>query len=137
MFNDDEQAVLGQLITRLREQGSVPANTVTLSPGLLNALGIDVSEQAVRWPPGCDPLSASVILSELQARGFRDLVSLDVLPVVGSTNDWLRSQAVNGLSRRVVTAECQLAGKGRLGRQWSTPVGGSIALSLGVRPSGR
>ncbi|MCR9161004.1 MAG: biotin--[acetyl-CoA-carboxylase] ligase [Nannocystaceae bacterium] len=53
---------------------------------------------------------------------------------LGSTNDraasWLREGGPHGL---VVTAETQSAGRGRNGRSWSSPPGGNLYVSVGLR----
>lgn len=53
---------------------------------------------------------------------------------LGSTNDraaaWLREGGPHGL---VVTADTQSAGRGRNGRVWSSPPGGNLYVSLGLR----
>ncbi len=54
---------------------------------------------------------------------------------VASTNAEARSLAVNGASEgTVVIAESQTAGRGRLGRRWSSPVGRGLLLSVLFRP---
>jgi BirA family biotin operon repressor/biotin-[acetyl-CoA-carboxylase] ligase len=53
---------------------------------------------------------------------------------LGSTNDraaqWLRDGGPHGL---VVTAGAQSAGRGRNGRVWSSPPGGNLYVSIGLR----
>ena len=53
---------------------------------------------------------------------------------LGSTNDraaqWLREGGPHGL---VVTADAQSAGRGRNGRVWSSPSGGNLYVSVGLR----
>ncbi len=53
---------------------------------------------------------------------------------LGSTNDraalWLREGGPHGL---VVTADTQSAGRGRNGRVWSSPAGGNLYVSMGLR----
>ena len=53
---------------------------------------------------------------------------------IGSTNDraaaWLREGGPHGL---LVTADTQSAGRGRNGRVWSSPPGGNLYASLGLR----
>lgn len=53
---------------------------------------------------------------------------------VDSTNDraaqWLREGGPHGL---VVTAQTQRAGRGRNGRVWSSPAGGNLYVSVGLR----
>jgi len=56
------------------------------------------------------------------------------LPTVGSTNERARQLAENGAAHgTLVTADEQTAGRGRQGRQWSTPPGVAIAASLVLR----
>jgi BirA family transcriptional regulator, biotin operon repressor / biotin---[acetyl-CoA-carboxylase] ligase len=54
---------------------------------------------------------------------------------LGSTNDralsWLSERAPDGA---VVTADAQTAGRGRLGRRWSSPPGRDLYASVIVRP---
>ncbi len=54
---------------------------------------------------------------------------------VGSTNDLAKEMARQGAPEGLlVLAEQQTAGKGRLGRSWTTPPGAAIAMSLVLRP---
>jgi BirA family transcriptional regulator, biotin operon repressor / biotin---[acetyl-CoA-carboxylase] ligase len=58
------------------------------------------------------------------------------LPQVGSTNDlaleWLQQDAATG--SMVITDE-QITGRGRLGRQWYSPPGSALFVSMILRPS--
>ncbi|MDZ7669632.1 MAG: biotin--[acetyl-CoA-carboxylase] ligase [Gammaproteobacteria bacterium] len=80
-----------------------------------------------------DPLSAEEIRRGLSRRARNWLVSLEVLPVVGSTNAELMERArhapVNG---SLYTAELQLSGRGRRGRRWMSPFGANLAISMGI-----
>lgn len=59
---------------------------------------------------------------------------ITILPLVGSTNDELKKMAASGApSGTVLLAECQTAGKGRLGRTFFSPPGGYY-MSLLLRP---
>jgi len=54
---------------------------------------------------------------------------------VGSTNDLAKQLARSGAPEGlVVLADEQVAGKGRLGRSWTTPKGSALAMSLVLRP---
>jgi len=62
------------------------------------------------------------------------------LDEVGSTNTYLAA-AVNAVDQQnewpdfsVVATDNQVAGKGRLGRDWSAPAGASLAVSVVLRP---
>ena len=58
------------------------------------------------------------------------------LTVTDSTNNVLKQMAHDGApSGTVVTADCQTAGKGRLGRSFASPAGKGIYLSYLMRPS--
>ncbi|WP_430461199.1 bifunctional biotin--[acetyl-CoA-carboxylase] ligase/biotin operon repressor BirA [Thalassolituus sp. LLYu03] len=62
---------------------------------------------------------------------------LDVLLDVGSTNTYLFERASDHMGKRyAVLAEKQVAGRGRRGRQWVSPFGKNIYLSLLVSFSG-
>lgn len=54
---------------------------------------------------------------------------------LGSTNDEANRLAVGGAAEgEVVIADCQTAGRGRLDRQWESPAGKNIYLSIILRP---
>ena len=62
---------------------------------------------------------------------------LDVVDRVGSTNAELLAAAAQGApAGAVLVAEHQDAGRGRLGRDWVTPPGAGIAVSVLLRPRG-
>jgi BirA family biotin operon repressor/biotin-[acetyl-CoA-carboxylase] ligase len=55
----------------------------------------------------------------------------------GSTNaDLLAQAAAGGAAGTVLVAEAQTAGKGRLGRSWSSAPGASLTFSVLLRPAG-
>jgi BirA family biotin operon repressor/biotin-[acetyl-CoA-carboxylase] ligase len=63
--------------------------------------------------------------------------SVEVLPEVGSTNAYLQSAAADPASTgRVVIAEHQVAGRGRLDRGWEAPPRSGLTMSVLVRPDG-
>jgi BirA family biotin operon repressor/biotin-[acetyl-CoA-carboxylase] ligase len=59
---------------------------------------------------------------------------LDVVDETASTNADLLARAASGedIDKAVLVAEHQTAGRGRHGRQWSTPARSGLALSVGV-----
>jgi BirA family biotin operon repressor/biotin-[acetyl-CoA-carboxylase] ligase len=81
-----------------------------------------------------DTLSAELIQSGLDTSFVgRDLF---FLPETGSTNDEANRLARAGAPEgTVVIADHQTAGRGRLDRQWLSPAGSSLLLSLVFRPS--
>jgi BirA family biotin operon repressor/biotin-[acetyl-CoA-carboxylase] ligase len=64
---------------------------------------------------------------------FSDIRLLDE---IDSTNRYLLAQAAAGAAEGLVAAaEHQTAGRGRLGRTWIAPPGGSLLMSMLLRPS--
>jgi BirA family biotin operon repressor/biotin-[acetyl-CoA-carboxylase] ligase len=101
----------------------------------LRALGIDVQALARRGYRLAKPvelLDAGRIRTELSAQSAAHLRGLELLFDVDSTNTRLLACAAPppGMAD-VCLAELQHAGRGRLGRRWIAPFGGSLAMSLG------
>jgi BirA family biotin operon repressor/biotin-[acetyl-CoA-carboxylase] ligase len=84
-------------------------------------------------PPARPPLDASVLRAGLVGPdlGWR---RLDVVEETGSTNADLlaRAEAGDDIDGRVLIAEHQTAGRGRLGRHWLAPPRSQLAMSIGV-----
>jgi BirA family transcriptional regulator, biotin operon repressor / biotin---[acetyl-CoA-carboxylase] ligase len=101
----------------------------------LRAMGIEVQALARRGYCLADPvelLDAHRIRAELGEAGRSHLHRLELLFEVDSTNTRLLSSAPPPPSTAdVCVSELQHAGRGRLGRRWFAPFGGSIAMSLG------
>ena len=91
-----------------------------------------VAADHARLDDDIDLLAAPSIRSALDARAAAWLRELDIRPCIDSTNTALLAQA---RSRRihgcVLTAEMQTAGRGRRGREWLSPFGRNLALSVG------
>ncbi|MBY0377677.1 MAG: bifunctional biotin--[acetyl-CoA-carboxylase] ligase/biotin operon repressor BirA [Gammaproteobacteria bacterium] len=59
-----------------------------------------------------------------------DRVDIEVLEKIDSTNQYLKTQLNNANRVKVCIAEMQTQGRGRLNRQWHSPFGKNIYLSL-------
>ncbi len=83
-----------------------------------------------RIRPALDP---ALILSEL-AKTSSKWLDIKVFDQVESTNDLAISQLSNTSSDEVfaITADEQLKGRGRLQREWHSPFGAGIALSVAI-----
>lgn len=57
-------------------------------------------------------------------------VALDIIPVINSTNQYLLDNLAALSSGNACVAEFQQAGRGRRGRQWFSPFGSNLYLSL-------
>ena len=126
------------LLQRLSAGGRVPVAESGLSRAQAAELGLGLTDDTLHWPAGCAPLDDAAIAHAFRAatKGAERSgeVLVHVFSAIGSTNDWLKERSVDqGIAGHLATAECQTAGRGRLGRRWSSPVGGSIALSFGLQ----
>ncbi|MDN4502890.1 bifunctional biotin--[acetyl-CoA-carboxylase] ligase/biotin operon repressor BirA [Alteromonadaceae bacterium BrNp21-10] len=94
----------------------------------LSELGLDifsVSGKGYKLGRSVELLNADKIAALRHSNG-----GLDVLNVVGSTNDVIKSQLSNLHSGHVCLAEAQTAGRGRQGKVWVSPFGSSVYLSM-------
>ncbi|MCE7032011.1 biotin--[acetyl-CoA-carboxylase] ligase [Lysobacter sp. GX 14042] len=78
-----------------------------------------------------DPLDSDLILARLGPAVRARMASLDVQPQVDSTNaELLRRPMPEGGLAAVLLADSQQAGRGRRGKDWASPPGGNLYLSL-------
>lgn len=79
-----------------------------------------------------DKLSKSEILSRLDESSALNVI---VLKTVNSTNSYLKELAKNGTSNEtLVVADSQTNGRGRLGRDFFSPSGSGIYMSILLKP---
>jgi BirA family transcriptional regulator, biotin operon repressor / biotin---[acetyl-CoA-carboxylase] ligase len=117
-----------------RELG-VSRNAIWKAVRALRGLGLTihaVPHRGYRLPVLCEPLEAAAIRAALSAHVRRRIRRLEALWSVASTNAVLlgRNDLPPDLAD-ILVAEYQTAGRGRLGRSWIAPPGGSICLSIG------
>lgn len=97
-------------------------------------LGIAVETKAgqgYRIAGGLDLLDLDRIMLGLE-EGVRRIVGrVVVLDTIDSTNNYARSELCKERGWLAVLAESQTAGRGRLGREWVSPYGRNLYLSLG------
>ncbi len=102
----------------------------------LRDLGIDVQSiprQGYRLPHAVDLFDQTAIANSASAHARRALIRNDVLLNVDSTNRFVMdiAEPLEAGSAQLCVAELQNAGRGRRGRSWTAPFGGSICMSLG------
>jgi len=100
----------------------------------LRELGIDIESvrgKGYRLSTPCELLDGDAILACLQPRTRTAVGPLDIHLALDSTSNYLRARALGGAaSGMVCLAELQSAGRGRHGRQWVSPFGSNLYLSL-------
>ena len=100
----------------------------------LEGLGLEVHAvrgRGYRLAYPLELLDRAVIEAQLTQSARASLASIEILDELESTNTRLMSlppaEKVSGLA---CVAEYQTAGRGRIGRQWVSPFGGNICLSV-------
>ncbi|WP_218355423.1 bifunctional biotin--[acetyl-CoA-carboxylase] ligase/biotin operon repressor BirA [Alteromonas lipotrueiana] len=135
------QQILAQLADGQFHSGEIIAQQVGLSrtaiAGHISQLsdwGLDVFKvkgKGYRLNRPFTLLNAEYIKKHLNAKR---LAVIDIAPVLESTNSELKKRIANSREELAngdtVLAEIQTAGRGRHGRQWLAPVGGSLTFSM-------
>jgi BirA family transcriptional regulator, biotin operon repressor / biotin---[acetyl-CoA-carboxylase] ligase len=109
----------------------------SLPPSLtdtLASLGVNSSEAEFWLDDDIEVLSSAAVQERLTGSARTWLRDLRTVLLADSTNTRLMERAAHSaLDGIVMLAEAQSAGRGRRGREWYSPFGRSIALSLGLR----
>jgi BirA family biotin operon repressor/biotin-[acetyl-CoA-carboxylase] ligase len=78
-----------------------------------------------------EPLSKNLILDGMASPKRDRMTSLRIEPSLDSTNSALQRIPIAQQHGAVILAEQQTSGRGRRGRQWHSPIGKNLYLSLG------
>ncbi|MEC4750148.1 bifunctional biotin--[acetyl-CoA-carboxylase] ligase/biotin operon repressor BirA [Methylomicrobium sp. Wu6] len=98
---------------------------------LLGVRHAAVSGKGYRLSRPIELLDSAKILGHLDDKSRAKISRLEIHDQIDSTNTYLSSLArQNAPSGHVCLAERQIAGKGRRGRQWVSPYGSNILLSI-------
>ena len=101
---------------------------------LLRTLGFELQQGCLVLPTGIEYLDQAFIEQGLRTGDVPYHEQVLVNNCVGSTNKELLGLAIqHDISNTVMLAELQIAGCGRFGRAWQSPVGRNLALSMGAR----
>jgi BirA family biotin operon repressor/biotin-[acetyl-CoA-carboxylase] ligase len=142
LISDNQKKILSLLAdgefhsgAELAEALGVSRSAVWKQLNGLEFLGVQhaaVSGKGYRLPHPLELLDSAKILDYLDQEKNRALISgLEIHDQIDSTNSYLSSLArQNAPSGMICLAERQLAGKGRRGRQWISPYGSNILLSI-------
>jgi len=128
-LGNDQAVRLEAAVTALARDGRVVLDHLPAAP---EQLGLD-SDGVHAWlPEHVELLDADAIRARLGGRARDWLRALHVHRVIGSTSTRLAEESQTAtIAGRVHLAEVQLAGRGRRGRAWFSPLGGNLAVSLG------
>jgi len=90
-----------------------------------------ISGKGYRLERALELLDEHKILADTDIKARTSINTIEVLDQVHSTNTYLVAQALRGVpSGTICFAEQQTAGKGRRGRQWVSPYGNNIYMSI-------
>lgn len=122
---------------RLREPFGVSRMAVSKQVRALREKGYGIetgTRKGYRLLSEPDGLYPEMVLPRLQGTRFAE-GPYKALDVTSSTNDEIRTLAETGVAEgAMVTAEVQMAGRGRRGRTWFGQRGDSLMVSLLLRP---
>lgn len=97
---------------------------------VLSSLGLDifsVTGKGYRLAQPLTLLNSHKIREQLASNHTADL---EILNVIGSTNQYLKDKSIAIHNGHCCLAEAQTAGRGRHGRKWVSPYGASLYLSM-------
>jgi BirA family biotin operon repressor/biotin-[acetyl-CoA-carboxylase] ligase len=139
-FNPTKKALLRRLADGGFHSGATLARELGLTRTAvwalvheLESLGLEIHSvrgKGYRLTHPLELLDAGLIRAGLSDAAAASLASLEVHDQLDSTNNELQRGLRSATGSRVCLAECQTAGKGRIGRNWQSPFAGNICLSL-------
>ena len=101
---------------------------------LKKRFGLDIDAvrgRGYRLRERLDMFDVDAVLAQIPLPERDAISALHLHPLIDSTNSWLMQRGAEGEpSGSVCLAEYQLAGRGRHGRQWVSPFGRNVYLSL-------
>jgi len=119
-------------IAALARTLAVPADAIGAVPAMREAADAGINRTAsgeLLLARAFDKLDLQAVAQALPP-ATRSTFDIHVVDVTASTNADLMAAAARLPSGRVLVAELQTAGRGRRGRAWHAPLGGSLAFSL-------
>ena len=98
---------------------------------VLETLGLKVNEIPGRGYQLTQPIHLYEQNKILSAMSSTDLCEIEILPWIGSSNTYLQQKCKNkNLTKHFIFVESQINGKGRQGKQWSSPFGTNLYCSI-------
>ena len=132
----EQNAKLLQVCESIFETGEYVASTVA-EAARLASFGFEQRGSTLTLPAGIECLDRECIMQTLRDGGeMSNVRSIQLKNCVESTSqELLKGAREDSVAGSVVLAELQIAGRGRFGRDWYSPVGRNLAISLGARLS--
>lgn len=109
---------------------SLPAGALQADREALQALGLRYCAMDDHWGWPRAPQWLSLERLKSQARQRAPRLEVHYARLMGSTNDVAWARARRNGAPQLVLAEGQVAGRGRRGRHWRSPLGSGLYLSL-------
>ncbi len=101
----------------------------------LESMGVEyesVKGKGYRIKGGMELLSLEKIKDGLNKKVLAKLNTIEIVNTIDSTNSYIKQKYMSSPAQGYLCmAECQSAGKGRLGRKWISPFGANLYLSIG------
>lgn len=111
----------------LGEQFGISRTAIAKHIKALTALGLDIYSVSGK---GYRLASKLQLLNEAQIQQYaKRKLSIQILPVIDSTNAYLKANKSGLQQGHCILAEAQTAGKGRQGKPWHSPFGASLYMS--------
>lgn len=97
---------------------------------VLTSLGLDIYSLTGKGYRLAQPISLLDLAKIEQYLPAEQNVKIEVLNVIGSTNQYLKEKIAEISNGHICLAEAQTAGRGRHGRKWVSPFASSLYLSM-------
>lgn len=97
---------------------------------VLSSLGLDIFSVTGKGYCLAEPLTLLSVDKINDQLGSSHTAEIEVLNVIGSTNQYLKDKSMDLNSGHTCLAEAQTAGRGRHGRKWVSPYAASLYLSM-------
>ena len=114
----------------LGEQLGISRAAISKHINFLMELGLDIFSVTGKGYKLASPLQLLNVGKITALRQKETTTVLDVFNVIDSTNQYLKNKLINLNNGHACLAEAQTAGRGRHGRQWVSPFGASLYLSM-------
>ncbi|WP_299085047.1 bifunctional biotin--[acetyl-CoA-carboxylase] ligase/biotin operon repressor BirA [uncultured Paraglaciecola sp.] len=146
-MNKSSQLVQGNLLAILADSqfhsGEVLGKSLGISRAAisnhikeLSSLGLDIYKVTGKGYRVARPLTLLNLEKIKERVAGACTADIEVLNVIGSTNQYLKEKLPEVKNGHTCLAEAQTAGRGRHGRKWVSPYGSSLYMSMGWSFSG-